>query len=253
MNALADNTTQLTFKDAREFDEQLANSTALELLQWGLDTWGDRLVIASSFGAEDVVLVDLASQLNAPVRVFTIDTGRLHQETYDVMERLRRRYEMEFEVYFPNSDDVQQLLRSKGPNSFYESIDNRKQCCGIRKMEPLRRALSTAEAWVTGLRREQNVTRAFTPKVELDMANGGLVKLNPLASWTQDDIWNHIRENDVPYNTLHDSGFPSIGCAPCTRAIRPGENVRAGRWWWEDPTTRECGLHARAATDSSKL
>lgn len=253
MNALADNTTQLTFKDARELDEQHADSTALELLQWGLDTWGDRLVIASSFGAEDVVLVDLASRLNAPVRVFTIDTGRLHQETYDVMERLRRRYEMEFEVYFPNSDDVQQLLRSKGPNSFYESIDNRKQCCGIRKMEPLRRALGSADAWVTGLRREQNVTRAFTPKVELDMANGGLVKLNPLASWTHEDIWNHIRENDVPYNTLHDSGFPSIGCAPCTRAIRPGENVRAGRWWWEDPTTRECGLHARAATDSSKL
>lgn len=242
-----------TFNDVVSLDQEMRDATADQLLRWAVERWGDRLVIASSFGAEDVVLVDLIARIDRSARIFTIDTGRLPQETYDVMERLRRKYDINFEVYFPRSENVQQLVRKKGPNSFYESIENRKECCGVRKIEPLKRALGTSDAWVTGLRRDQSVTRAEIPRVELDLSNSGIVKLNPLAGWSEDDVWNHIRANDVPYNTLHDCGYPSIGCAPCTRSIEPSEDVRAGRWWWEDPTTRECGLHARASTDSSKL
>jgi phosphoadenosine phosphosulfate reductase len=245
--------THPTFNDVVAMDKEMGDASAGELLRWALNRWDDRLVIASSFGAEDVVLIDLVANINPNARIFTIDTGRLPQETYDVMERLRHRYDIEFEVYFPKAEKVQELVRSKGPNSFYNSIDNRKECCAIRKVEPLQRALGSSDAWVTGIRRDQSPTRAETPKVELDLNNGNIVKVNPLVEWSEDDVWNHIRDNDVPYNTLHDCGYPSIGCAPCTRAIKPGEDVRAGRWWWEDPDTRECGLHARASTDSSKL
>jgi phosphoadenosine phosphosulfate reductase len=245
--------THPTFNDVVAMDKEMGEASAEELLRWALNRWDDRLVIASSFGAEDVVLIDLVANIDRNARIFTIDTGRLPQETYDVMERLRHRYDIEFEVYFPKAEKVQELVRSKGPNSFYDSIDNRKECCGIRKVEPLQRALGSSDAWVTGIRRDQSPTRAETPKVELDLNNGSIVKVNPLVEWSEDDVWNHIRDNDVPYNTLHDCGYPSIGCAPCTRAIKPGEDVRAGRWWWEDPDTRECGLHARASTDSSKL
>ncbi len=241
------------FTEVIALDREQADATADELLRWGLDRWGDRLVVASSFGAEDVVLVDLVASIDRNARIFTLDTGRLHQETYDVMERLRRRYDIKFEVVTPRTELLQPMLQEKGPNSFYESVDARKECCNIRKMEPLRRVLATADAWVTGIRRGQSVTRTDAPRVTIDVPNGGIYKLNPLANWSEDDVWNHIRDNDVPYNSLHDCGFPSIGCTPCTRAIKPGEDVRAGRWWWEDPTSRECGLHARASTDSANL
>lgn len=244
---------RLSFNEVNALDKQLETSSAQEVLRTAIEGWGDRLVVASSFGAEDVVLIDMVAQINPRARIFTIDTGRLHQETYDVAERLRNRYGVSFEVYFPDFNQVETMLRAKGQNSFYDSIDNRKECCSIRKMEPLRRALSQADAWVTGIRRGQNVTRLEAPHVELDLVNNGMLKFNPLAKWTEDDVWAYIRANDVPYNTLHDCGFPSIGCAPCTRAIKPGEDLRAGRWWWEDPDSRECGLHARASTESSKL
>jgi len=218
-----------------------------DLLRWALDIYGDDVALACSFGAEDVVLVDMLAKIDRHARMFVLDTGRLHEETYQVMEDCRQRYGMDFEVYYPETADVQNLLRTKGPQSFYSSIENRKECCFIRKVEPLRRALSDKRAWVTGLRRGQAVTRSVLQKVEIDETHHGIFKLNPLADWSEERVWEYIRVNDVPYNALHDKGFPSIGCAPCTRAIKVGEDVRAGRWWWESPEQKECGLHVRQA------
>lgn len=245
MNARTESVLAPSFDLADSLNTQFEAADALELLRWADQNFGDRLVVASSFGAEDVVLIDLISRVNPAMRIFTLDTGRLPQETYDVMDRLRERYNVTFEVVLPDSDALQRLLQNKGPNSFYRSIDDRRECCNIRKVEPLNRVLGTAHAWVTGLRREQAVTRFGLPRVEFDLSNGGKIKLNPLADWTHDDIWNHIRANDIPYNTLHDKGYPSIGCAPCTRAVAAGDDVRAGRWWWERPEEKECGLHVK--------
>ena len=211
-------------------------------LRWALDRFHPRIAFASSFGAEDVVVIDLLARIRPDARIFTLDTGRLHEETYDVMERIRRRYGLAIETQFPDRAALEPLERSQGYFSFRDSIEARKECCRIRKVEPLRRALHGLEAWITGLRRQQSVTRTGVEKVEID-SGFGLVKVNPLADWTEQDVWDHIRKNDVPYNPLHDRGFPSIGCAPCTRAIQPGEDARAGRWWWEQPAQKECGLH----------
>jgi phosphoadenosine phosphosulfate reductase len=229
----------------REELKALENRSPEEILSWAYDTFGKRVALASSFGAEGVVVMDLIAKTVPGLRVFTLDTGRLHDETYDVMERIRRRYGTEIEVYFPDQQKVETLALGKGFFSFRESIENRKECCGIRKVEPLKRALSTVDAWVTGLRREQAITRVRLEKGDIDEAFGGIVKLNPIAEWTQEQVWDYIRTHDVPYNLLHDRGFPSIGCAPCTRAISPGEDVRAGRWWWELPEQKECGLHVK--------
>lgn len=220
----------------------------LALLSWASQVFPGGLMFACSFGAEDVVLLDIIGRRHLPITPFVLDTGRLHQETYDVMERCSRRYGLEFEVFAPDADRLQHLIRSKGPNSFRESVENRKECCGIRKVEPLNRALSQAQAWVTGLRREQSVTRHGLEKLELDEDHNGILKLNPLADWSENQVWAAIKEFDIPYNALHDLGFPSIGCVPCTRAIAPGEDIRAGRWWWENPEHKECGLHLRVKT-----
>ncbi len=222
-----------------------ADASAQEVLEWAVHEFGDRVVLASSFGAEDVVLIALLAKITPRPRVFLLDTGRLHQETYDVVDRIRARYRIEIEAYSPQTAAVEQLLRSKGTNSFYDSIENRKECCYVRKVEPLRRALSNLDAWITGLRRSQSVTRTDLPVVEADDAHGGILKINPLADWSEQDVWDYIRANGVPYNKLHDKGFPSIGCAPCTRAVQPGEDLRAGRWWWESPEHKECGLHIK--------
>jgi len=223
------------------------SAPAPDIVAWALDQFGSRVALASSFGAEDMVLIDMLARINRHARVFFLDTGRLHQETYDLMDEARKRYQMGFEVYFPNTEDVERLVSSKGPNSFFRSVEDRKECCRIRKVEPLRRALSTVDAWMTGLRRSQSVTRANLSLVEIDDSHGGILKVSPLASWSEADVWTYIRENDVPYNRLHDQGYPSIGCAPCTRAVKPGEDIRAGRWWWENPEHKECGLHLRDA------
>lgn len=246
MTALAktEESIRLSFKEAAEVAARLEGLPAQEVLSWGLKTFGNRLVIASSFSLEDIVLIDLAVALDPDVRVFTLDTGRLHEETYATMDAVRRRFGIELEVMFPEQQAVQDLLTAKGPHSFYESVDNRKECCSVRKVEPLRRVLSTADAWVTGMRRQQSVTRTDLRPLELDMLNGGMVKLNPLVDWTAADVRAHIDKNDLPYNELFDRGFASIGCAPCTRAVKPGEDERAGRWWWERPDDKECGLHA---------
>jgi phosphoadenosine phosphosulfate reductase len=195
-----------------------------------------------------VVVIDMLMKLDRSARVFTLDTGRLPYETYSLMEAIRERYGLAIDVYFPRADAVEAMVREQGVNLFYRSIENRKRCCTVRKVEPLGRALGGVEAWITGLRREQAVTRTQVRKVEVDPDHGGIVKVNPLADWTWAEVWEYIRAHDVPYNKLHDQGYPSIGCAPCTRAVAPGEDPRAGRWWWENPETKECGLHAAKRT-----
>ena len=204
------------------------------------------IVVALATQAEGSVLIDLIHRLcGKNFRVFTLDTGRLNQETYDCMEAIRARYGIQIEVFCPDARQVEDMVRQHGMNLFYDSIEQRKLCCGIRKVEPLKRALSGLNAWMTGLRREQAVTRAEARKVQLDKEHGGIVKINPLVDWSYDEVWDYIRKNNVPYNRLHNQSYPSIGCAPCTRAVKPGENLRAGRWWWENPETKECGLHMR--------
>jgi phosphoadenosine phosphosulfate reductase len=199
---------------------------------------------ASSFGAEDMVLLDLIAQHAPTISVLTIDTGRLPEETLALVDRARGRYPVTIDVYFPDAARVEAYVRANGVNAFYGSVELRETCCSIRKAEPLARALQGKRAWITGLRRSQSVTRSDLAFHELDTVHG-LDKFNPLADWSEDDVWTYIRARQVPYNALHDHGFRSIGCAPCTRAVEPGEDVRAGRWWWESSEHRECGMHRR--------
>ena len=225
--------------------QHLEGAPAEEVLAWAEAQFGERAVIASSFGVEDVVLIDLASRHAPRIGVFTLDTGRLPPETYEVMEEVRQRYRIAIASYFPDRAAVEKLERDKGFFSFRRSLDERKECCGIRKLEPLSRALEGKSAWLTGLRREQSLTRALVPMAEIDASHGGIVKLNPIAGWTEAEVWRYARERGLPVNALHARGYPSIGCAPCTRAVAEGEDVRAGRWWWESPEHKECGLHGR--------
>lgn len=221
----------------------LESKSPQEVVKWALDTFKEKIALASSFSAEDVAIIHMMVQVNPKARIFTLDTGRLNQETYDVMDKIREKYGARIEVMFPQREAVEQMVREKGLNLFYHSIENRKLCCGIRKVEPLGRALASLDAWITGLRREQVVTRAAVKKVDFDPTQRGIVKVNPLADWTWQQTMDYVKENGIPYNVLHDQGYPSIGCAPCTRAIKPGEDFRAGRWWWEQPEQKECGLH----------
>jgi phosphoadenosine phosphosulfate reductase len=223
--------------------QSFESKSAEEVLRWALTTFGQRVALASSMSAEDNVVFDLMWRINPKARLFTLDTGRLNQETYDVMDALRKKYSVSLEVMFPDATAVEQMVRTNGLNLFYASIENRKLCCGIRKVEPLNRALATVDAWITGLRRDQVVTRGTTKKVDIDVDHGGIAKINPLADWTWDQVMAYVKQHGVPYNVLHDKGYPSIGCAPCTRAVKPGEDFRAGRWWWERPEQKECGLH----------
>ncbi|ATB26605.1 phosphoadenylyl-sulfate reductase [Melittangium boletus] len=222
--------------------EELLDAPAEQVLAWVERRFGARAAIASSFGAEDMVLIDLARQHAPSVRLFTLDTGRLPPETYEVMEVVRRRYGVDIETFFPDRARVEALESSKGYFSFKQSIEERKACCALRKVEPLGRALAGREAWVTGMRRDQSVTRTEVRAVEADTGHG-LIKVNPLARWGSREVWAYIQAHGVPYNALHDRGYPSIGCAPCTRAVKPYEEERAGRWWWESPDNKECGLH----------
>jgi phosphoadenosine phosphosulfate reductase len=201
-------------------------------------------VLASSFGAEDMVLVDLIARNALPIGIFTLDTGRLPEQTLALIDRVRDRYVLPVDVYSPAPARLEPFVRTHGVNGFYRSVELRKTCCAIRKTEPLARALAGKKAWITGLRREQSVTRSDVPYEEFDAVHG-LRKFNPLVDWTEEDVWTYLRARDVPYNALHDQGYRSIGCAPCTRAVEPGEDVRAGRWWWENPEHKECGLHRR--------
>ena len=223
--------------------ETLESQSPEQILRWALETFHPRIALASSFGAEDVAIIDMLVKINPKARIFTLDTGRLNQETYDVMDRIREKYAASIEVMFPKADAVEAMVHERGLNLFYHSIENRKLCCGVRKVEPLNRALASVDAWITGLRRDQVVTRTGVKKVDIDHDHGGIVKLNPIADWTWEQVMSYVKQHGVPYNVLHDQGYPSIGCAPCTRAIKPGEDFRAGRWWWERPEQKECGLH----------
>lgn len=237
----------LTEQAIAEAAKRLESQDAQAILQWTVETFHPKVAFASSFGAEDVVVIDLLSKVKggSKVTVFTLDTGRLPEETYEVMDRIRERYGIAIVSYFPDKTAVEKLEREKGFYSFRKSVENRKECCGIRKVEPLGRALAGLDAWITGLRREQAVTRVALPKVERDTAHGNIAKVNPIADWTTEQTWGYLRKNQVPYNKLHDLNYPSIGCAPCTRAVKPGEDIRAGRWWWELPEHKECGLHVK--------
>ena len=232
-------------KSSKDFEDL----TTAEIVTWALERFSPRIGLACSFQAEESVLIDLMHRVRgADFRLFTLDTGRLNQETYDCMDAIRERYGVQIEVFFPEATGVEKMVRENGLNLFYNSVELRKLCCGVRKVEPLNRALKNLDAWMTGLRREQAVTRVDVRKVELDKDHGDIVKINPLVDWSYDDVWEYIRKNNVPYNRLHKQGYPSIGCAPCTRAVKPGEDLRAGRWWWENPNTKECGLHVNAET-----
>ena len=229
---------------------------AEELLRWGIARFHPKLVLSCSFGApEGMALLDMMHRIEPGSRVFTLDTGRLPQATHDLIDRVRDRYGLSIEVVFPDPRAVQEMVRRDGQNLFYESVEKRQLCCRIRKVEPMRRYFEEARvaAWVAGLRREQGVTRQETRRVEIDETHGGIVKLNPLADWDAERVWQYIRDHDVPVNRLHREGYPSVGCDPCSRAIQPGDDIRAGRWWWENPETRECGIHVGEERDGSGI
>jgi len=227
-----------------DLNERFVNAKAEEILSFFSDLYGNELAFATSLGAEDQVLTFLLSQINKDVRIFTLDTGRLFPETIDLIDKTNKLYDINILVYFPEFSLVEKMVNSKGINLFYESIENREECCHIRKIIPMKRALKGVKAWVSGLRSEQSVTRQDLSVVSWD-EKFELVKINPLLNWTETQLWDFIKTHDIPYNELHDKGYPSIGCQPCTRAVRPGDDVRGGRWWWEMPENKECGLHKR--------
>jgi phosphoadenosine phosphosulfate reductase len=233
--------------------KEYAHRDPADIIRLAIAEYSPNLAISFS-GAEDVVLVDIACKAGGKFRVFSLDTGRLHPETYEFLDQVREHYKIEVEVFFPEPSAVEDLVKAKGLYSFRR--DGHKECCGIRKVEPLTRALKPLDAWVTGQRKDQSPgTRAEVPVVQNDPTFGSpdspLVKFNPLANWTSKDVWDYIRQNGVPYNALHDRGFISIGCEPCTRPVGPGEHERAGRWWWEEATQKECGLHAGNLREAS--
>lgn len=215
-----------------------------ELLRYFLSAYGSRIALASSLGPEDQVLTDMIVKIDPSARLFTIDTGRLFSETYALIDKTNMKYGITMEVFFPENRSVENYVRANGINAFYESIEKRKACCRVRKIEPLLRALSTLDVWICGLRQEQSVTRTGVQVVEWDETNQR-IKINPLVHWSEQEVWEYIHTHHVPYHSLHKKNYPSIGCQPCTRAINEGEEARAGRWWWENPEHKECGLHRR--------
>jgi phosphoadenosine phosphosulfate reductase len=245
--------TKPTVHQLKQFASQMENKSAQEVIRWAMDIYGSRIALASSFGPEDIVLIDIMTKIDKEkTRIFTLDTGRLNQETYDLIDTISRRYNIRIEVFFPEHKEIEQMVEEKGMNLMYESVENRKLCCEIRKVHSLKRALKKLDGWITGLRREQFITRAHVKKVEIDSTHSNIVKVNPLADWTHEMVWAYIHENNIPYNRLHDIGYVSIGCEPCTRAIEPNEDPRSGRWWWETGTPKECGLHLGLIKQSEK-
>ncbi len=230
--------------DINELNHSVKDLSAEKVLEYFENIYGKGVALSSSFGVEDQVLTHMLLNIDKHANIFTLDTGRLHPETYSVMDATNLKYSTKVNVYFPDTQNVQKLYAQQGINGFYESIENRKSCCYARKIEPLQRALSEVDVWVTGLRASQSVTREGLNMVEYD-DNNKVIKVNPLLNWSEEDVWNYIKENKVPYNKLHDEGYPSIGCAPCTRAVEEGADIRSGRWWWENPEHKECGLHIK--------
>jgi phosphoadenosine phosphosulfate reductase len=235
--------------EAGELSVEFEGREPWELLEWALERFGDRLAISTALQDGDVALIDMAYKLDPSVRVFTIDTGRLPQESHDLIEELRDRYPgLRLEVVAPDAGQLGRMVDRHGPNLFRKSVEGRLICCNVRKVQPLTRVLAGLDAWVTGLRRDQWASRSDIRKVEIDGDHGGIVKLNPLAEWTEEDVWDYLREHDVPTHALYAQGYTSIGCAPCTRPVKKGEPVRAGRWWWETDAPKECGMHCAIET-----
>jgi len=227
-----------------QWNQELKNKDSREVVGYFLRHFGKKIVLSTSLGLEDQVLTEMVLGQDPSAEVFTLDTGRLFPETYDLIARTNKHFGIRMKTYFPEAEKVEEMVAKHGINLFFDSVEKRKMCCGIRKVAQLPRAFAGKEAWICGLRKDQSVSRFFNKMVEWD-ENNGLVKINPLIEWTEKQVRDYLKEHDIPYNLLHDRGFPSIGCEPCTRAIEPGEDVRAGRWWWENELHKECGLHKR--------
>ena len=228
-----------------ELEKTTQGLDAQALLAEAVKIFGGKIALASSFSIEDQVITHMLLKLSDDVEIFTLDTGRLPQETYDVIDLTRKKYGVTIEMLTPDSAQLTEMLNEHGPNLFYESIDNRRLCCHVRKVAPLKKKLAQLDAWICGLRSDQSVTRGDLKRIDWDSSNE-LVKILPLADWRLEQTWEYIRTNDIPYNKLHDMNYPSIGCVPCTRAVKDGEDIRAGRWWWEQPEHKECGLHLKS-------
>ncbi len=234
---------RLLQQKAEEYNEIFSSFKAEEILAFLFKNHPGKATFSSSMGAEDQAMTHMMATIDNNPSIFTLDTGRLFYETYELIEKTNARYGINIRIFFPRAEKVEAMVNEKGVNLFYKSIENRKLCCGIRKIEPLQRALKGYEVWITGLRSEQSMTRSGLKKAEWDEGNQ-IIKVNPLLDWSEKQMWDFIKQHQIPYNALHDKGFPSIGCRPCTRAVLPGEDIRAGRWWWEKPESKECGLHS---------
>jgi phosphoadenosine phosphosulfate reductase len=235
--------------EAGELSVEFEGEEPETVLEWAIERFSPRIGVSTAFQIDGVAIIDMAYRLDQGIHVFSVDTGRLPAETHELIAQLRDRYPgLNLEVLAPEEQHVRRMVERKGRDLFHESVENRLLCCNVRKVRPLTRHLATLDAWITGLRRDQWATRTNIRKVEIDHDHGAIVKLNPLAEWTKDEVWDYVRENDVPYHALYDQGYTSIGCAPCTRAIRPGEADRAGRWWWETNAPKECGIHCAIET-----
>ena len=238
----------MTSQDAssyiQELNIQLKDKPAVEVLRYFFTNHKGQVGFSTSLGAEDQVITQMIAGIDPEVYMFTLDTGRMFPETYDLLAVTTQRYKVHIQIFYPAQKSVEEMVNDKGINLFYESVENRKLCCHVRKIEPLKRALTKVDFWISGLRREQSITREDISLVEWDNLNQK-IKINPLVDWKSVDLWDYIHQNNIPYNPLHDKGFPSIGCQPCTRAVENGEDIRAGRWWWENPDMKECGLHKK--------
>lgn len=230
-------------EDVKSLNREFERSSPEDILAWASRNLGRSVALATSFQVQGMVLVDMFAKTDPGARIFTLDTGRLHSHTYDVMDRTREKYGISIEVLFPDTAQVEEMVRDRGVNLFYKSVANRRLCCQVRKTNPLNGYLKTLDAWITSIRADQTEQRSDSSRFEVDYLHGKMLKINPILDWTVDQVWNYVRKNDVPYNKLHDMGYPSIGCAPCTRAVEEGEDPRAGRWWWEQGSDKECGIH----------
>jgi len=242
-------TENITAEYVAQLNAQFEHRRPEELLEWGLNTFGQRIAVCSAFGPEGVVLLHMLSKMKRSIRVFTLDTGRLPPETHELIQKMYEVYGLQIDVYSPEPEAIRELVKTHGINLFYKSVELRKLCCELRKVRPLMHALEGLSAWITGLRRTQTVSRRAAGKIEIDEIHNRVLKVNPLAFWSELEVWDFIRVNSLPYNVLHDRGYRSIGCAPCTRATSPGEDIRAGRWWWENDSKKECGLHSSSFRD----
>ncbi len=230
-------------EDVKSLNHEFERSSPEDILAWASRNLGRSVALATSFQVQGMVLVDMFAKTDPGARIFTLDTGRLHSHTYDVMDRTREKYGISIEVLFPDTAQVEEMVRDRGVNLFYKSVANRRLCCQVRKTNPLNGYLKTLDAWITSIRADQTEQRSDSSRFEVDYLHGKMLKINPILDWTVDQVWDYIRKNDVPYNKLHDMGYPSIGCAPCTKAVEEGEDPRAGRWWWEQGSDKECGIH----------